>query len=379
MGVLKNKTTGNYYIRVKHHGREHEKVIGTDKRAAEIALKEIKNEIQMAKLAGQGWEGFQKMQKEQRPRTFKEAAEDYLEERTHFKSSSVSAFKSIATGHLIPEFGNYSLKSITDSHLRKYQGRLAAKVSASRVNTIMQLLRSILSQEYKAGRLDRDPSLAVRRMQEPKTKIDPLSEEELEQVFANIEEHYRPLFITLAFTGARPNELLALRWNDIDWKSKGISITKGRVRGAEGLPKTKSGERVVPMAPRVEQALNTLKQLPNKVVSANGYIFTTPAGQPMNKHLDRIWARALKKAKLHHRPSYQLRHTFVTQCIIKGLPLPYIAKVIGHSTIDTLIRHYAGWIESATKTNDDKLKAMFVEAIQPKPKQTKKVGVKGGV
>lgn len=81
--------------------------------------------------------------------------------------------------------------------------------------------------------------------------------------------------------------------------------------------------------------------------------------QAYRKHLDRIWARALRKAGMRHRPSYQLRHTFATQCIIKGSPLPFIAKVLGHSTIGTLIRHYAGWIDQATKEHKRKLVESF--------------------
>ncbi|MFX7776418.1 tyrosine-type recombinase/integrase, partial [Acinetobacter baumannii] len=78
-----------------------------------------------------------------------------------------------------------------------------------------------------------------------------------------------------------------------------------------------------------------------------------------------MWARALKAAGIRHRPSYQLRHTFATQCIIKGLPLPYVAKVLGHSTIDTLIRHYAGWVDNVTKEHDEILKQAFASKSPP--------------
>ncbi len=109
-------------------------------------------------------------------------------------------------------------------------------------------------------------------MQESKVAIQPLSEAELNLVLSNIEEHYRPLFLTLAYTGARPNELLALRWTDIDWKNKLISINKGRVRGREGLPKTKSGEREIPVSKPVESALNELRS--RQLASINEYVFT---------------------------------------------------------------------------------------------------------
>jgi integrase len=57
----------------------------------------------------------------------------------------------------------------------------------------------------------------------------------------------------------------------------------------------------------------------------DNYVFVNKVGKPIDKHLDEVWGRALKKAGLRHRPSYQLRHTFVTTCINKNLPLPYIS------------------------------------------------------
>jgi integrase len=137
--------------------------------------------------------------------------------------------------------------------------------------------------------------------------------------------------------------MLALRWADIDWNKKSINIPKGRVRGHEATPKTKSSIREIPMLPPAEQALLQLRG--GSVRSSDDYVFTKRNGEPIDKHLDRIRVRALRQAGMRHRPSYQLRHTFATQCIIKGFPLPFVAKVLGHSTIDTLIRHCAGWID----------------------------------
>ncbi len=121
---------------------------------------------------------------------------------------------------MLPEFGKLTFKSIDSSHLRKYQVKISKEISAAKVNTIMQLLRSILAQEYREGHIGRDPTSSVRRMQEVRTDVYPLSSAELELALENIDQHYHALFTTLAFTEARPNELLALRWPDIDWHKK---------------------------------------------------------------------------------------------------------------------------------------------------------------
>jgi integrase len=374
MGVYKRGK--NWCIRFEYDGKDLKKMIGTDRREAELAYAEIKNEIRLAKLSEQGWDGFKKLQKANNPKTFAEAAQDYMDERTNFKASTIASYKSILKKHLLPKFGSQTLKSITDSQLKKFASNLNKTASASRVNTVLQLMRSILDQEQRQGEIDRDPSRAVKRVEEPKAEIDPLSETDLALALSHIDVHYQPVFMALAYTGARPNEIIALRWSDIDWRNESIKISKGRVRGVEGLPKTRAGQRVIKAMPQVIQALNMAKEqakarAAKRVVipmnkdqaqpelSSDGYIFTKPDGAPIDKHLDRIWARALKKAGLRHRPSYQLRHTFVTQCIIKGLPLPFIAKMIGHSTIDVLIRHYAGWIESETNDYEKKLQSAF--------------------
>lgn len=370
MGVHLNKATGKYYIRVKYYGREFEKVIGIDKKAAQLALAQVKLEIQASKLNGQGWVGFDKFKKAERPRTFADAVQSFMEERSNYKSSSIISYNSILKHYLLPAFGLDALKDISDSKVRRFQIELQKTVlkngeaiSESRVNTVMQLLRSILEEEKRTGILIRNPSDSVRRLQEPKSKIDPLSDDELRLALSNIDSHYQPFYITQAFTGARPNELQALRWSDIDWTKKQISITKGRVRGKEGLPKTAAGDRLVPMVPPVEEALKKLHQ--SKVCSLTDYVFLSKKGKPIDKHMDVIWSRALKKAGMRHRASYQLRHTFVTRCIMQQMPVPYIAKIIGHSTVDTIYRHYAGWIDAATSKYEQKLMESFNVTLLP--------------
>jgi len=364
MGVLKDKKSGKWYYRVKHNGKDYEKWFGKGPAAkfeAESAMAELQHDIHIGKLSGQGWECFDKMRraKNVEVKTFGEAAKEYLDGRLNYKTSSVRAYRSILKAHLLPKFEKRALNSITETDLRKFLVELTEEkgLAASRANTILQPMREMLAQACREGVIPRDPGSAVKRLKVAKTKVQPFSEEDLALALANIDEHYRPFFIVQAFTGARPNELLALRWSDIDWVNHQISISKGRVRGYEGLPKTSSGERLVPMTKPVDDALKQLKD--QGVAALDGFVFVNTKGRPIDNHLGDVWDRALKRARLAHRPSYQLRHTFITQCILKGFPLPYIAKIVGHSTIDTLIRHYTRWIDKATQEQEDKLKKSF--------------------
>src|SRR5262249_31557483 len=55
---------------------------------------------------------------------------------------------------------------------------------------------------------------------------------------------------------------------------------------------------------------------------------------PIEKGLDQVWAKALKKAGLRHRPSYQLRHTFASLCIQQGIAPGWVAQTLGHTSLE---------------------------------------------
>lgn len=351
----------NYYVRILHQGQDVRRKVGADRKAAEAVLAKIELELTMSKAAGFAWTGLEQIKQTRKPKTFAEVAADYLDERAHYKASSISSYRSICKTYLLPEFGKKYLTSITEAKIAKFQSKLSQRVSASRTNTIIQLLRSMMATAVRRGYITSDPCADIKRLQEPRVKVDPLSEDELSRAIAKLHPHYIPLFITLAYTGARPNELLALRWKDVDWSRKVFNISKGRVRGKEGLPKTSSSERELPILGPVEEALLSLQR--RSVASLDGYIFTNQKGQPIDKHLDRIWARALKKAGLRHRPSYQLRHTFASLCLAKGMAPGYIAKLLGHSTLETFYRHYARWINDSSKQQENQLRDIFGSTV----------------
>ena len=102
------------------------------------------------------------------------------------------------------------------------------------------------------------------------------------------------------------------------------------------------------------------------IASLNGYVFTRKNGRPINQGLDRIWWRALKAAGLRHRPSYQLRHTFASLALEAGESPGWVAKVLGHTSLETLYRHYARWINDSTKVNGSHLAALVGQGTPKK-------------
>ena len=139
------------------------------------------------------------------------------------------------------------------------------------------------------------------------------------------------LFIKmLYYTGCRVGEMCALQWEDIDLEAREIHIqrtTSGQLGIVSGGTKTANGDRFIPIISNA--LLNTLKQIKND----SGYVFPAPEGnRPMRyHHIWLAWSKATA-ALMIHKNIHCLRHTFASNLIAKGISIPEVSRILGHSS-----------------------------------------------
>lgn len=328
------------------------KSIGPHKAKAQAVLAEIKSQRALFRATSE-MSGLESMFKRRERKTFDEIADTYMAERPNLKPSTKRSYEEILKNYLRPAFGKMYIDQITEELVAQFQANIAGKVSATRTNNIMGPLRYMLKLCQRRKLITENPATNVSPLTEEEPTIDPLSADELDRLLAVLRPYHRPLFTCLAWTGARPAELFALRWNDVDFDRNEIHIRKGRVRGQERSPKTKSSKRTIHMLSIVKEALLERKKSPTQHVE--GYVFLTKKGQPYSKHVDREFRTALRKAEIRHRPAYQLRHTFASLCLANGLQPTWVAKMLGHSTPQITFKHYARFINDSSSVNENRL------------------------
>jgi integrase len=175
----------------------------------------------------------------------------------------------------------------------------------------------------------------------------------------------RTLILTGYLTGARPNELLALRWSDFELPTGPatgkVSIrrayTWARVRGEETpvrarlfRPKTKAGLRTIEIPPELVVALRAWKiQCPP---SADGLVFPTDEGTPLHRStaLKRGFYPALRRAGLRQLGMMALRHAHASALLLAGAPITYVQHRLGHANPAVTLRVYSHWIAGAQTT-----------------------------
>ena len=177
-------------------------------------------------------------------------------------------------------------------------------------------------------------------------KPDPFVELERDQLlewFRRKRPAYFPFIFTLFHTGARPSELVALRWGDVDVRRGTLTITRSRYLGGEASPKTRGSARTITLLPGVCAVLRELMPLH---VDPDGYVFTNARnGGPINASTWPAdhWRAALRATGVRPRKFYATRHTFISVALSRGVNLKWLADFCGTS-VAMIEKHYGRFL-----------------------------------
>lgn len=200
--------------------------------------------------------------------------------------------------------------------------------------------------------------------------------------------HWLPLFIVLLGTGCRIGEALGLRWQDLDFENRIISINhnlvyriqdSGKCENHITTPKTKTGIRMIPMMEAVYQAfMDEQRQqmemgFSTQIIDGySGFVFTNRFGNVLipttvNRAIKRIYNAYNEEEKIRakeekrvplllpHFSCHHLRHTFCTRYCENETNLKVIQEIMGHADITTTMDIYAEATEEKKKESLAKL------------------------
>lgn len=203
-----------------------------------------------------------------------------------------------------------------------------------------------------------------------------------------------PVLEVLLWTGMRVGEITGLRWDDINLDEGTINVNhtlvyydKGTDKGCGfsiNTPKTKAGQRTIPMLPKVKQAFLMKKEYQKECgltcnVTIDGYtnfIFINRFGSAqhqgtLNKALKRIirdcnYEVMDKGGEVMLPPfsNHSLRHTFTTRMCEAGVNVKAMQEILGHSDVETTLDVYAEATDDLKQTEISKFNTYF-ENMKP--------------
>lgn len=257
--------------------------------------------------------------------------------------------------HLLAEFGNRPVGSITKADVMAFRARLAElpgrsgpKLSPTTINKTMGLLRQCLTEASERFGTP-DAFKGVKRLKGRRPDVKPFSLEEVEKIRATIRPDYRDYVTCRFFTGMRTGEINGLKWKYVDFEHEIIQVREVFSAGeAEENAKTESSIRDIPMLPMVREAL---ERQWNARDPNDEYVFQTRAGNPIDAHnfANRIWYPLLRYLGLEKRRPYQTRHTAATLMLASGENPEWIARLMGHTNTQMLFTVYSRFVPNLTR------------------------------
>lgn len=172
-------------------------------------------------------------------------------------------------------------------------------------------------------------------------------------------------------TGLRTGELVGLKWDDIDFGNRTVTISRTmeyRYKVGEwrvGPPKSKSGYRTIPLTDEAIRILKDQKEKNSKIKVINiewrDQVFLSRKGEPVkNSTYDTALFKICDKAEIRKFSMHILRHTFATRCIEAGMIPKTLQKILGHSNIGITMNLYV----DATEEEKTKEMDLVAEALK---------------
>ena len=248
-------------------------------------------------------------------------------------------------------FYRKKVAEIEPIHVQAWQLKLAKEYSPNYVRIIQGMLSLAFDRVIILGLASKNPSRMVGNIKSKKVKIDFWTLDEFQKVISllykgDYYEHYLFICFWLLFTtGLRIGEAAALQWDDIDFESGIISVTKtlyykSMTEYKFVEPKTSASVRTVVLDDDTIRELKEWKEVQKKVLKDCNFVLSYN-GIPTSKHtLPRALEKLAGLAGVHRIKIHALRHSHVALLISMGVNPLIIKDRLGHEKIQTTLGTY---------------------------------------
>ena len=307
-------------------------------------------------------------------------------------------YRNVIESIIKPSLGHLKLNAIKPLHAQQFIHMLSEegirtdgkgdKLSPATVKRYFTVLKSIMAMAYKLDLIEKNPTdttkLTMPEVIEPEIEI--FTKEEAAQMLSYLTDEplsFQVLIHLAIVTGCRRGELVALKWNAVDFSSCSITVklSNYKLKGdnvRSKAPKTRRSARevavpeyLIEMLKRYRSAQEAEKRRLGDKWEGEGWIFTQWNGKPMNPQTPtKQFSKFLERNGIPHRKFHALRHTSATLLLLSGTNIKNVASRLGHTQLSTTNR-YVHALRDADQTAAKTFEALILPPVETRKKEVK--------
>ena len=315
---------------------------------------------------------------------------EYLEQEwlpaiaSTIRATTLASYTTHVKRHINPYLGKFLLTKLTGARINglyavlSEEGKVCGSggLAPNSVRRVHATLHRAFRDAVRWGYLSRNP---VDSADPPKTGSDQRGEmktwsaKDLRKFLESTKDsRLYPLWHTMAMTGLRRGEALALRWEDVDLKTGRISVRRSHVPiGTKVIvtqPKTRRGTRLVSIDPGTVTVLKKRRQQQMEERLAwegawndTGLVFTWEDGSMIHpERATKNFASAVKKAGVPGITLHGLRHTNATLALAAGVHAKIISERLGHATVSLTLDVYSHAVPALSEEAASTIAALVI-------------------
>lgn len=276
---------------------------------------------------------------------------------------------------IIPELGNIPLNALKTDHIQSWVNYLREEreLSPKSIKNAFHNVNASLKKAVKLRLIPYNPCEGVELPKLRKYTGKVYTKEQIDDVLKITQNTDMFLPVLLGFcVGLRRGEMLALRWEDVDFETKNLYIHRNMVLAdgkiIEKEPKSEAGIRHIPVGDRMIKHLKNAhtQYLQDKLALGkgffdDGYVIRQKNGKYLRPDsLTQKWGRFIKRNNLPHIRFHDTRHSCATEMIASGIDPKTAQTRLGHADVSITMNIYTHATENANKAAAEKIDEMML-------------------
>ncbi len=253
--------------------------------------------------------------------------------KVNYRPSTVYSYETTARRWIQKPWAEKELRKISNMDVHELIFELIpAEVTMHTRKYVLKIVKRIFQMGVDNGKIDRNPALGL-MVKVPETPKKVLTNSEAETFLnqAKLTNHrFYPIWAMALFTGCRSGELYALKWSDVDMEARTISISRSW-NSKNGFTSTKNQKsRMVPISDELMVFLKQVRLQKGKEEFVLPHLQEWTRGEAAK--VTKAFCKAIGVTDIRF---HDLRATFITNLLARGVPLAVVMAIVGHADMET--------------------------------------------